>query len=107
MTQVYPASEHAARWQGLLLLVWNYLGELARDYNDCDYVLLVVLVPLDALGSGLYSTRSLGFLRWSPTRIQVTVCTTLHCRARQGSDLPYVTRRFRQGFLLPCTSRWF
>src|SRR3954454_21674495 len=38
----YPASEHAARWQGLLLLVWNYLGELARDYNDCGSVLLVL-----------------------------------------------------------------
>src|SRR3954447_12810861 len=102
MTRVYPASEHAARWQGLLLLVWNYLGELARDYNDCGSILLVV--PLDALGSGLYSTGSLGFLRWS---IQVTICTTLHCRARQGSDLPYSSRRFRQGLILPCTIRWF
>src|SRR4051794_22352409 len=105
MTRVYPASEHAARWKGLLLLVWNYLGELARDYNDCGSVLL--LVPLDVLGSGLYSTGSLGFLQWSPTHIQVTACTTLHCRARQGSDLPYVSRQFRQGFLLPCTPRWF
>src|SRR3954464_5020687 len=100
MTRVYPASEHAARWQGLLLLVWNYLGELARDYNDCGSILLVV--PLDVLGSSLYSTGSLGFPRWSPTRIQVTACTTLHCRARQGSDLPYISRRFRQGFRLPC-----
>src|SRR3954462_9489614 len=105
MMQVYPALEHAAREQGLLLLVWNYLGELARDYNDCGYVLLVV--PLDALGSGLYSIGYLGFLRWSPTRIQVTACTTLHFHARQGSDLPYVSRRFCQRFLLPCTPRWF
>src|SRR3954454_20748578 len=67
----------------------------------------LLLVPLDALGSGLYSTGSLGFIRWSPTRIQVTACTTLHCRARQGSDLPYTSRRFRQGFLLPCIPRRF
>src|SRR4051794_8303953 len=36
--------------------VWDYLGELARDYNDCGSVLL------DALGSGLYNTGILGFL---------------------------------------------
>src|SRR4051812_10586651 len=62
----------------------------------------LLLVPLDALGSGLYSTGSLGFLRWSPTHIQVPACITLHCRARQGSDLPYTSRRFCQGSLLPC-----
>src|SRR3954447_17482930 len=67
----------------------------------------LLFVPLDALGSGLYSTGSLGLLRWSPTRMQVTACTTLHCRARQGSDLPYTSRRFRQGFPLPCIPHRF
>src|SRR4051794_40599851 len=67
----------------------------------------LLLVPLDAMGSSLYSTGSLGLLRWSPTRMQVTTCTTLHCRSRQGSDLPYTSRRFRQGLLLPCIPCWF
>ena len=45
-TQVYPASEHAARWQGLLLLVLGLLGELARDYNSCGCASKALGVPV-------------------------------------------------------------
>ena len=49
---------------------------------------MIVVVPQGLPGSGLYSrTGTLGFLRWSPTRIQGSLTSTLHCRVRQGSDI--------------------
>ena len=55
---------------------------LARDYNDYAYATKAPGVPVY-----IDIPEPQGLLRWSPTRIQVSLASMLHCRTRQGSDL--------------------
>ena len=57
-------------------------GRLARDYNGCDSCQKAPGVPVY-----IDIPEPPGSLRWSPTRIQVSLASTLHCRTRQGSGL--------------------
>ena len=57
-------------------------GRLARYYNDSAFFQKAPGVPVY-----IVIPEPPGSLRWSPTRIQVSLASTLHCRTRQGSDL--------------------